>query len=90
LGIQPSLDTVPEGSILILLPRQKLPREGANASSPFPITFYFSYPTSHAFPPEGFSLISPDGPNLLMLLLLGYIFIPISLMSLTYVTFAHI
>lgn len=43
---------------------------------------YFSYPTFPAIPLKAFlCLISPDGPNLLILLLLGYICLSISLMS---------
>lgn len=43
---------------------------------------YFSYPTFLAIPLKAFlCLISPDGPNLLILLLLGYICLSISLMS---------
>lgn len=43
---------------------------------------YFSYPAFPAIPLKAFfCLISPDGPNLLILLLLGYICLSVSLMS---------
>ena len=41
---------------------------------------YFFYPIFR-YSPQGFSLISPDGPNLLILLLLSYICLSMSLMS---------